>query len=75
MDRHDVTALLAVVALNGAEIEPTGHGGELLIVSEDGMFSIIQDDGDRAAAMRDLLDGRPDVVTGYGVHWRFEVAE
>lgn len=73
MDRYDVTVLLDIVGLNGTEIEPTGRGGELLIVSTDGMFSIIQDDDDRAAAMRDLLDGRPDMVTGYGVHWKFEV--
>ena len=73
MDRHNVTVLLAVVALNGGDLGPTGFGGELHIVSADGMFSIIQDDEDRASAMRDLLDGRPDMVAGYGTHWKFEV--
>lgn len=70
--RHDVTVLLAVVALNGAEIIDH-YDGEIHIISTDGTFSLLQDDDDRASAMRDLLDGRPDMVTGYGVHWKFEV--
>lgn len=73
MDRHDVTILLAVVGIDGTTIEPTGNGGELFIYSADGMFSIMQDDLDRASAMTDLLDGRPDMIPGYGVHWKFEV--
>lgn len=74
MDRSDVTVCLAVVALNGGEVIDYGNG-ELLVIGADGRNVLLDDDA-RAAAMRDILDGRPDLAERNHLHgdlWRFEV--